>query len=56
MAHSHEYDCRICGAHLDSQKELDQHNKDKHAQQASSSQQGQQPNARQSNNRDADLG
>jgi hypothetical protein len=25
MTHTHEFDCRICGAHLDSQDELDQH-------------------------------
>jgi len=27
MAHTHEYDCKVCGAHLDSRQELDQHNR-----------------------------
>ncbi len=35
MAHTHEFDCRICGAHLDSQKQLDEHNQKEHARQAS---------------------
>ena len=35
MAHTHEFDCKICGDHLDSQRELDQHNLDQHTQQAS---------------------
>lgn len=30
MAHTHEFDCKICGAHLDSRQELDQHNHDNH--------------------------
>ena len=34
MAHTHEFDCKICGEHLDSQRELDQHNRDEHSQQA----------------------
>jgi len=37
MAHTHEFDCRICGAHLDSREELDRHNSKEHGQQASSS-------------------
>jgi hypothetical protein len=36
MAHTHEFDCIICGAHLDSRKELDQHNQREHTRQASS--------------------
>ena len=35
MEHRHEFDCRICGAHLDSQQELDKHKKEKHTAQAS---------------------
>lgn len=35
MAHTHEFDCRICGAHLDSKQELDQHNQKQHTAQAS---------------------
>ena len=26
MAHTHEYDCIVCGAHFDSQNELVRHN------------------------------
>ena len=37
MAHTHEFDCRICGAHLDSQQELDKHKRAKHTVQASAS-------------------
>ena len=32
--HNHEFDCRICGEHLNSQQELDRHNRDEHSQQA----------------------
>jgi hypothetical protein len=28
--HTHEFDCRHCGAHLDSRDELDRHNRDNH--------------------------
>lgn len=34
MAHTHEFDCKVCGAHLDSRQELDQHNRQKHPDQA----------------------
>jgi len=37
MAHTHEFDCRICGAHLDSREDLDRHNEKEHGQKASSS-------------------
>jgi hypothetical protein len=30
MAHTHEFDCKVCGAHLDSRTELDQHNLKRH--------------------------
>jgi hypothetical protein len=30
MAHTHEFDCRVCGAHLDSRNELEQHTREKH--------------------------
>jgi len=36
MAHTHEFDCKICGAHLDSREELEQHRKKQHTAQASS--------------------
>ena len=31
MAHTHEYDCVICGAHFDSQDDLARHDKKEHA-------------------------
>lgn len=37
MAHDHTFDCRICGAHLDSQQELNKHNRECHTAQAESS-------------------
>jgi hypothetical protein len=30
MAHTHENDCIVCGAHFDSLKELDKHNHEQH--------------------------
>jgi len=38
MAHTHEFDCKVCGAHLDSRKELDQHTLEKHKDKAQSAQ------------------
>ena len=35
VQHTHEFDCRLCGAHLDSQQELDKHRRAKHTVQAS---------------------
>lgn len=37
MAHTHEFDCKLCGAHLDSKQELDRHNREHHSQNASGS-------------------
>jgi hypothetical protein len=34
MAHDHTYDCRQCGAHLDSQEELNRHIRENHSAQA----------------------
>ena len=31
MAHTHEYDCIICGAHLDSREALARHDRETHA-------------------------
>jgi hypothetical protein len=28
--HTHEFDCRTCGVHLDSQQQLDQHKRTNH--------------------------
>ena len=32
MPHDHEFDCPICGAHLDSRADLNQHTDREHAQ------------------------
>ncbi len=37
MAHTHEFDCPICGAHLDSRKELGEHARKEHSHTASAS-------------------
>lgn len=37
MTHTHEFDCKICGAHLDSRNELDQHNVKRHPETRSAS-------------------
>lgn len=37
MAHTHEFDCIICGAHLDSEDELARHNEERHTPKTSSS-------------------
>ena len=31
MAHTHEFDCVICGAHFDSEKDLQRHDRENHA-------------------------
>lgn len=31
MAHTHEFDCVVCGAHFDSQDDLAQHDRKSHA-------------------------
>jgi hypothetical protein len=36
--HTHEFDCKTCGAHLDSREELDQHNRTNHPDATRSSQ------------------
>lgn len=30
MAHTHEYDCIVCGAHFDSSKDVARHNEEVH--------------------------
>lgn len=40
MAHTHEFDCKVCGAHLDSRQELDRHNREKHPSGSQSDQSG----------------
>jgi hypothetical protein len=31
MAHTHEFDCIVCGAHFDDEKTLQSHNQEEHA-------------------------
>ena len=31
MAHTHEYDCIVCGAHFDDERSLQSHNQESHA-------------------------
>ena len=54
MAHTHEFDCKVCGAHLDSRQDLDKHNREKHASGAQSGQSNMsssgRPSSGQSNN------
>jgi len=40
VAHTHEFDCKVCGAHLDSSQELDKHNRDNHSSNAQTGQSG----------------
>ena len=40
MEHTHEFDCKVCGKHLDSRQELDKHNRENHASNAQSGQSG----------------
>ena len=30
MAHTHEYDCVVCGAHFDNEKDLQRHDQNEH--------------------------
>jgi hypothetical protein len=30
MDHTHEYDCVVCGAHFDNEKDLQRHDQEKH--------------------------
>ena len=47
MAHTHEYDCIVCGAHFDSSEDLAKHNEAQHISQATGMERPRQ-------NRDAD--
>ena len=31
MAHTHEFDCVVCGAHFDSEQDLHRHDRENHA-------------------------
>ncbi len=37
QAHTHEFDCIVCGAHLDSQDQLARHNQERHTPRQASS-------------------
>ena len=37
MAHTHEFDCVVCGAHFDDEKTLQRHNQEKHTPQVADS-------------------
>ena len=50
MAHTHEFDCKACGAHLDSREELDRHNREKHTGGAQSGQSGMDSSSRSPSN------
>ena len=43
MAHTHEYDCIVCGAHLDTQEQLTRHNKENHLRGATGTERPRQP-------------
>ena len=34
MAHTHEHDCIVCGAHFDALDDLDKHNREQHLRKA----------------------
>lgn len=36
MAHTHEYDCTVCGAHFDSSKDVARHTEEAHPKNATS--------------------
>jgi hypothetical protein len=38
MAHTHEFDCKVCGAHIDSRQDLERHTREKHSNSAQSGQ------------------
>jgi hypothetical protein len=54
MAHDHSFDCRQCGAHLDSQDELNRHIRENHSAQAKPSGSSQQSSSNQSSRRPDD--
>ena len=37
MAHTHEFDCVVCGAHFDDERDLQRHNEEKHVPKVASS-------------------
>jgi hypothetical protein len=47
MAHTHEFDCKTCGAHLDSREELERHSRANHGSSMQAGQATNQPETRQ---------
>lgn len=45
MAHTHEYDCIVCGAHFDSSEDLDKHNQEEHIRNATGMERPRDPDA-----------
>ncbi len=45
MAHTHEFDCIVCGAHFDSSKDLSRHNEREHLRSATGTERPRDPNA-----------
>src|SRR5688500_17672512 len=45
VAHTHEYDCIVCGAHFDSSKDLDKHNQEEHIRNATGMERPRDPDA-----------
>lgn len=43
MAHNHEFDCPICGEHLDSRDQLNRHRERAHAQEGRGAERGARP-------------
>jgi uncharacterized C2H2 Zn-finger protein len=54
MAHTHEFDCPVCGAHLDSRNDLVQHARKEHSHSASSGSQSGQSQSGQSKRTDVE--
>jgi hypothetical protein len=55
MAHTHEYDCIVCGAHFDSSKDLAHHNEEQHLRNATGMERPRDPNARPEEDEERDL-
>ena len=54
MAHTHEYDCIVCGAHFDDSKSLARHNEEKHLKHATGMERPRTDEARRDNESEED--
>jgi hypothetical protein len=54
MAHTHEYDCIVCGAHFDSSKDLAEHNEE-HLRTATGMERPRDPSSRLEEDEERDL-